>query len=87
MLVYMKKIFWIPVCLLSVWLSFGSCKQEYVCSCDRTYITGDSTGATVKNYTLYPYTDSKRRADKRCRDNNTRDMDNSGAYDISCNIK
>ncbi|MES2762270.1 MAG: hypothetical protein V4677_08685 [Bacteroidota bacterium] len=83
----MKKIVLVSAGLLSLWLSFGSCKQEYVCSCDKTYITGASMGTSVENYTLYPYTDSRRRADNRCKQNNTTQMDDEGAYDIKCQIK
>jgi hypothetical protein len=84
---HMKKVFLIAGVLMSLGLSFASCKQEHVCSCDKTYITGDSTGATINNYSLYPYTDSRRRAENRCKENNTTDMNESGAYNITCKLK
>ena len=81
----MKKV----VLILSILfcISISSCEKEYVCDCDKIYITGQSTGTSVENYTLYPYTDTKRRAESRCRENNTTNMDEGGAYDIKCKLK
>ncbi|MES2514884.1 MAG: hypothetical protein V4580_12100 [Bacteroidota bacterium] len=81
----MKKMVLIVGGLLSLGAGLTSCKEENVCSCDKTYITG--TGASVQNYTLYPYTDTRRKAQERCKTNNTGDMDAEGTYTITCQLQ
>ena len=79
----MKKVFLIAGVLLSI--SLASCKKEYVCRCTKTYTSG--TGTNVNDYALYPYTDTKNKAEDRCNTNNETSGDFDGAYSINCQIQ
>ena len=62
-----------------------SCKKDYVCSCTKIYSNG--TGTNVYNYSIYPYTDTKNKAEERCKANNISSADFEGSYDINCEIQ
>ena len=79
----MKKVFLIGGALLSI--SLASCRKDYVCRCNKTYTSG--TGTNIDNYALYPYNDTKRKAEDRCNTNNLNSSDFDGGYSIDCEIE
>ncbi len=79
----MKKIVLIGGVLLSI--SLTSCRKDYVCRCNKTYTSG--TGTNLDNYALYPYNDTKRKAEDRCHTNNLNSADFDGGYSIDCEIE
>ena len=81
----MKNLFLLPGAFIIICLTMNSCKKDYVCRCTKTYTSG--TGTNVPDYALYPYTDTKRKAEERCSTNNLTSGDFDGAYDIQCQIQ
>lgn len=81
----MKRSFLVLSVLISIFITMVSCKKEYVCRCTKIYTSG--TGTNIQEYSLYPYTDTKNKAEDRCSTNNISSADFEGSYDINCQIQ
>lgn len=81
----MKKTILLAAVLLSFGASMVSCKKDYVCECSKTYTSG--SGTYTKDYSIYTYKDTRKRAEDRCNDNTKTDSDMYGNYSINCEIQ
>lgn len=81
----MKKSILFAGALLFIGTSMVSCKKDYTCKCSKTYTTG--SGSSTSNYSVYTYTDTRKRAEDRCNDNTSSGTDVWGDYSINCAIE
>ncbi len=77
----MKKLILAAVVLIAI---ATSCKKDYVCSCSKTYTSGN--GTYTADYSKYTYNDTKKRAVDRCNANESSSSDLYGNYSINCQI-
>lgn len=81
----MKKIILFAAVLLSVGTTMTSCKKDYKCECSKTYT--NNNGTTTRDYSIYTYNDSRKRAEDRCNENASSGSDFGGPYSINCAIQ
>lgn len=81
----MKKTILLAGALLTICISMGSCKKDYICECSKTYT--NTTSSTTRDYSIYTYTDTRARAENRCNANSSTGADFAGEYSINCQIK
>ena len=81
----MKKLQIIAGAIFLLSFTMMSCKQDYVCKCDKTYTYDD--GSVTEDYAVYTYYDNRVRAEERCNDNTTSGSDLWGDYSINCSVQ
>ncbi|CAN5526809.1 hypothetical protein BH10BAC1_BH10BAC1_19840 [soil metagenome] len=81
----MKNSILLAGALLFMGTSMVSCKKDYTCKCSKTYTTG--SGTSTSNYSVYTYTDTRKRAEDRCNENAESGTDFWGNYSVNCAIQ
>ncbi|CAN5453995.1 hypothetical protein BH10BAC1_BH10BAC1_09360 [soil metagenome] len=79
-----KTILFVGAALFAA-TSMMSCKKDYTCQCKKTYTSG--SGSSTQNYSVYTYTDTRKRAEDRCNENTATGADLGGNYAINCAIE
>jgi hypothetical protein len=81
----MKKLILAAGVLFLVTTSTTSCKKDYICKCSKTYTSGSSS--STNDYSIYTYTENRKRAEDRCNENVNSGRDLYGEYSINCQIQ
>ena len=71
--------------LLLMGTSMMSCKKDYRCQCTKTYTSG--SGSSTQNYSVYTYSDTRKRAEDRCNADDATGTDLGGDYSVNCQIQ
>jgi hypothetical protein len=80
------KLFIAAASLFLISGSLVSCKKDYTCKCSKTYTSG-SGGTSTNDFSVYTYTENRKRAEDRCNDNTKSGTDLFGNYSINCQIQ